>query len=69
MSRLKDLGSNIKKYRQEKGLTQLNLAMQLELSQEYICRVEKGQKFMSLKKLFELADILDVSVKKIFDFE
>jgi len=69
MSRLINLGSNIKKYRQEKGLTQLNLAMQLELSQEYICRVEKGQKFMSLKKLFELADILDVSIKKIFDFE
>ena len=69
MSRLINLGSNIKKYRQEKGLTQLNLAMQLELSHEYICRVEKGQKFMSLKKLFELADILDVSVKKLFDFE
>ena len=69
MSRLKDLGSNIKKYRLQKGLTQLNLAMGLELSQEYICRVEKGQKYMSLKKVFELADILGVSVKKLFDFE
>jgi len=69
MSRLINLGLNIKKYRQQKGLTQLNLAMQLELSQEYICRVEKGQKFMSLKKVFELADVLDVSVKELFDFE
>ncbi|MCR5260516.1 MAG: helix-turn-helix domain-containing protein [Candidatus Gastranaerophilales bacterium] len=69
MSRLKNLGLNIKKYREKKKLTQVNLAIKLGLSQEYICRVEKGQKFMSLKKLFELADILEVSVKNLFNFE
>ena len=60
MSRLKSLGENIKKYRQAKGLTQKSLAMALDFSYEYICRVEKGQKFVSLRKLFEIADLLDV---------
>lgn len=69
MSRLNLLGSNIKKYRQEKEITQLNLAVKSGLSQEYICRVEKGQKYMSLKKLFLLADILGISVNQLFDFE
>lgn len=69
MSRLKDLGFNIKKYREKKGLTQVNLAVRLGFSQEYICRIEKGKKYMSLKKLFELADVLEVPVKDLFNFE
>ena len=41
MSRLNLLGKNIKKYREAKGLTQVALAMKLNLSYEYICRVER----------------------------
>ena len=68
MSRLSLLGANIKKYREAKGLTQVNLAVKLGLSYEYICRVERGQKYMSLRKLFELADILDVKFSEITNF-
>lgn len=69
MSRLNYLGNNIRKYREAKGLTQTALAVRLELSYEYICRVERGQKFMSLRKLFELADILGVDFCKLMDFK
>ena len=60
MSRLKLLGNNIKKYREEKGMRQIDLAVALGFSEEYVCRVERGQKYISLRKLFELADFLEV---------
>lgn len=69
MSRLNLLGLNIKKYREAKKYTQAMLADRLHLSCEYICRVEKGQKYISLRKLFELADILEVDFSKLSNFK
>ena len=68
MSRMQKLGLNIKKYREAHKLSQEALAEKLNLSKEYICRVERGQKYMSLRKLFELADILEVEFYKLTDF-
>ena len=39
------------------------------LSREYIARVENGQKFLSLRKIFELSDILNIKLKNLFDFD
>lgn len=69
MSRLKQLGNNIKKYRKSKGYRQLDLATTLDLSEDYICRVENGLKFISLRKLFQLADALEVKMTDLIDFD
>lgn len=69
MSRQKLLGENIKKYREQKGWSQAFLAEKLDLSTEYICRVERGQKYMSLRKLFELADILEIEFCDLTNFK
>lgn len=69
MSRLSILGKNIKKYREQKGLTQSNLAEKVKLSYEYICRVEKGQKYISLRKFFAIVDALDVNCFDIINFK
>lgn len=69
MSRAKLLGINIKKFREAKKLSQEALAEKLDLSKEYICRVERGQKCMSLRKLFELTDVLGVEFRQLADFE
>ncbi len=69
MSRLLFLGQNIKKYRNKKQISQADLAEKLDLSTEYICRVERGQKYLSLRKLFELADILEIKVSALIDFD
>ena len=69
MSRLNFLGQNIKKYREAKNLSQEVLAEKVDLSREYITRIENGQKFVSLRKAFLLADVLEVKVKDLFDFE
>ena len=68
MSRLILLGKNIAKYRKEKYLSQEKLAEMVNLSREYITNVENGQKNISLKKLFAIADALAVGFDQLADF-
>jgi len=44
------------------GLTQLELAEKIGVSESYICQIEKG-KVMSLKKLSQLAKALGCKAK------
>ncbi len=69
MSRIKLLGQNIKKYREEKGLRQIDVAVALGFSEEYVGRIERGQKYISLRKLFELTDILEIEFYKLTNFK
>lgn len=69
MSRLKILGQNIAKYRQAKNYSQEKLAELVDLSREYITRVEKGQKNISLKKLFAITDALEVDFSDLTNFK
>lgn len=69
MTRLNFLGKNIKKYREEQNLSQNQLAELVNLSREHIGAIEIGKEFISLRKLFEIADILKTPVKNFFDFD
>lgn len=69
MSRLETLGKNIKKYRKLKNLSQNQLAEIVDLSREHLACIETGKEFISLRKLFLIADILEVPVKNLIDFE
>ena len=69
MSRLCALGLNIKKYRKAKNLTQRDLAVALDCTYEFICHVERGQMYISLKKLFKLADILEIKLSELINFD
>lgn len=69
MSRLKLLGSNIKKYRENKGLSQNQLAEIVDLSREYVADVERGHKRISLKKLFAIVDALEINCFDIINFK
>ena len=69
MTRLKILGQNIKKYREIKNLSQEFLAEKVDLSREYICNIENGKKYVSLRKLFLIADTLDVKFSDLANFD
>ena len=69
MSRLKTLGSNIKKYRKSKGLSQNQLAEMIDLSREHLACIETGKEYISLRKLFLIADVLDVALKDFVNFD
>lgn len=69
MSRLDLLGANIKNFRKQKKLSQNQLAEILDFSREHIACIETGKEFISLRKLFQLADVLEMPVKDFFDFD
>ena len=56
------ISKNIKKYRMEKGLTQLQLSELVELSHDFIRRIEspKGDNNFSLETLYKISVVLDV---------
>jgi transcriptional regulator with XRE-family HTH domain len=55
------VGRNVKRIRQEKGLTQEQLAEISGFSQQYISGLEQGQRNPTIVSLYELATALDVS--------
>jgi transcriptional regulator with XRE-family HTH domain len=69
MSRLEFLGANIKKYRKANGLSQNQLAELVDLSREHLACIEIGKEFISLRKLFQIADILKTPLKNFIDFD
>lgn len=62
------LGKNIKKYRLAKGLSQEKLSELLDVNSKFIGHVERVERNISLTKLIELAQILDVPMNLLFDF-
>lgn len=64
------LGLTIAYYRKLRGLTQAELAEATNLSRTHISNIEapNGKTSISLNKLFDIADVLEVPVKHLFDF-
>ena len=64
------LGLTIAYYRKLRGLTQAELAEATNLSRTHISNIEapNGKTSISLHKLFDIADVLEVPVKDLFDF-
>lgn len=66
---LKKFGKNVKIERIKKDLTQEKLAELLDKSQNYIACIECGRQNMSLGKILELADALDVEIETLLKFK
>jgi transcriptional regulator with XRE-family HTH domain len=59
------IGYNIKKVRQAKALTQVDLAEKIEISRTYMSDIERGAKNPGINTLIKIADTLDVDISKI----
>jgi len=59
---------NIKKYRKKMGITQAELAERVDLSHEFIRRIEsvKGKKNFSIDTIYRISIALDVDIDKFF---
>ena len=68
--RFQQLGLNIAHYRKLRGMNQLQLAEAAGLSRTHISNIEApgGNASVSLAKLFDIADALDIPVKLLFEF-
>lgn len=63
------LGQKLKELREEKGLTQKQVAEKLNLNSVTYLRYEKAQREPSLSTLAEIAKFFDVSVDYLLGFE
>lgn len=70
MDEFRLLGLTIAYYRKLRGLTQAELAEATNLSRTHISNIEapNGKTSISLNKLFDIAEVLEVPVKDLFDF-
>ena len=70
MNEFRLLGLTIAYYRKLRGLTQAELVEATNLSRTHISNIEapNGKTSISLNKLFDIADVLEVPVKDLFDF-
>jgi Predicted transcriptional regulators len=61
------IGNRIKKAREKKGLTQERLAEELDVSNAYISKIERGKTPISLDRLSELCHVLEESTEYILN--
>ena len=62
------LSENIKKFRKERKMTQEKLAEKLDLDRTTISKIELATCGVSLDVIFEIAELFEISVEKLFDF-
>lgn len=65
---LKAFGKNLKKLRKDKGLTQEQLAIDLDMEISQISRIERGIINTSIGNLNSIARILKVEHKELLNF-
>ena len=68
-TKLKILGRNIFNARKASNLSQNQLAEKLDISREHLAKIETGKRRISLKLLFNLSEILEVTESELFNFE
>lgn len=62
----KQVGVNIRIYREKKLWTQEQLAFEADLHRAYIGQIERGEKNIGLINLEKIARALNVSIKNLF---
>jgi len=58
---MESIGEKIRLKRLEKQLSQENMAFELDISQAAYSKIELGQTKLSIPRIFEIAEILEVS--------
>ncbi len=58
----KAIGRRISKHRKNISMTQAVLAEKLEVSESFISQVERGNAKVSLPRLYQIADILNIDI-------
>lgn len=67
--RLVNFGNRIRAIRKEKKLSQEELAALANIDRSYMGHIERGEKNVTLTKIYQIADALEISVEKIFNEE
>ncbi len=60
-----EIEKNIKKLREEKGLTQEELAFLIDSARNYVGCIERGEKHPSIKTLYKISKALNTKLNNI----
>lgn len=60
-----NVGDNIRRIREEKGLTEAHIARQTRVTPQMICQIERGTRSPSLQLGLEIARVLGCSVEDL----
>jgi len=66
--RILRLGKKIRKTRKGIGLSQEALAYESGLDRAYVGKIERGEKNITVAKLLQISDALDVPMSDLIDF-
>lgn len=61
-------GEIVRRYRQERGWSQEELASHCELDRTYVSGVERGTRNIGLLNILRIADALDVKASTLLEF-
>lgn len=61
----KNLGKNIQQARKDKGYTQETFAELMNVSWSYVSKIESGILNLSIGKIAEIADYLDLDISQL----
>ncbi|MCO5267412.1 MAG: helix-turn-helix domain-containing protein [Brumimicrobium sp.] len=62
-----EIGNRIKMFREQKGLSQENLASELGITQPSYARLEKDDSRINVPRLIQIAKLLDVTVAEVLN--
>lgn len=68
MKKYESLGANIYYYRRRRKLTQEQLAERVGVEPNHVSNIELAKTGASLDVLFQIADVLEIPVYKLFEF-
>lgn len=63
--RLVAFGQRVRALRKEKGLSQEALAALADIDRSYMGHIERGEKNITLTKIYQISDALDISASKL----
>jgi len=68
---IKTVAKNIRKYRKERGITQEQVAVDIDVSPEFYRKFEstQGSEGISLTNVYKISVVLDVRIDKLFEEE
>lgn len=59
----KSIGQLIRKFRESKNISQENLALMCGIDRSYLGRIERGEVNITVAKLYQIANFLDIDAK------
>lgn len=65
LNRLKNIGNNIRSFRKQQNLSQIDLAVMVGIDQAYLSEIENGRTNTSINLLYAIADALNIDLSQI----